>query len=78
MVFTVTLQALTKELRGHRGSRTRIAKKIGIDPAVIAGHSTRVGAAQEMVEQDIDAAKIMLAGRWSSLKMVTRYAAFWV
>ena len=27
-----------------------------------------------MVEQDIDAAKIMLAGRWSSLKMVTRYA----
>ncbi|MGI9289083.1 MAG: tyrosine-type recombinase/integrase [Pseudomonadales bacterium] len=52
----------------------RIAKKIGIDPAVIAGHSTRVGAAQEMVEQDIDAAKIMLAGRWSSLKMVTRYA----
>ncbi|MGI9284121.1 MAG: hypothetical protein ACR2P1_01900 [Pseudomonadales bacterium] len=27
-----------------------------------------------MVEPYIDAAKIMLAGRWSSLKMVTRYA----
>ena len=52
----------------------RIAKKLDIDPTLIAGHSTRVGAAQEMVEQDIDAAKIMLAGRWSSLKMVTRYA----
>lgn len=52
----------------------RIARKIDIDPSAIAGHSTRVGAAQEMVEQDIDAAKIMLAGRWSSLKMVTHYA----
>lgn len=27
-----------------------------------------------MVEKDIDAAKIMLTGRWSSLKMVTHYA----
>lgn len=52
----------------------RIARKLAIDPALIAGHSTRVGAAQEMVENDIDAAKIMLAGRWKSLKMVTRYA----
>ncbi|MEM8501378.1 MAG: tyrosine-type recombinase/integrase [Pseudomonadota bacterium] len=52
----------------------RIAKKISIDPSMIGGHSTRVGAAQEMVEQDIDAAKIMLAGRWSSLKMVTHYS----
>lgn len=52
----------------------RIAKKLSLDPAQIAGHSTRIGAAQEMVEQDIDAAKIMLAGRWKSLKMVTRYA----
>jgi integrase len=52
----------------------RIAKKLDIDSAQIAGHSTRVGAAQEMVELDIDAAKIMLAGRWKSLKMVTRYA----
>ncbi len=30
---------------------------------MIAGHSTRVGTA-----------KIMLAGRWSGLKMVTHYA----
>lgn len=60
--------------KGVARSFKRIARKIDIDPSLIAGHSTRVGAAQEMVEQDIDAAKIMLAGRWSSLKMVTRYA----
>lgn len=53
----------------------RIAKRLGLDPSVFSGHSTRVGAAQEMLERNINTAKIMLAGRWSSMSMLTRYAA---
>lgn len=53
----------------------RIAKRLGLDHTVFSGHSTRVGAAQEMLERNINTAKIMLAGRWSSMSMLTRYAA---
>ena len=53
----------------------RIARRLGLDESVFSGHSTRVGAAQEMLERNINAAKIMKAGRWSSMEMVTRYAA---
>ena len=53
----------------------RIARKLGLDEKVFSGHSTRVGAAQEMLERNINAAKIMKAGRWRSMEMVTHYAA---
>jgi integrase len=53
----------------------RIATRLGLDETIFSGHSTRVGAAQEMLERNINAAKIMKAGRWKSMEMVTHYAA---
>lgn len=52
----------------------RIARRLNLPESLFAAHSTRIGAAQEMVERDIDSASIMLAGRWKSIKMVTVYA----
>ena len=39
----------------------------------ISGHSTRVGAAQDMVAEGIAMAAILHAGRWKSTAMVNRY-----
>jgi integrase len=52
----------------------RIAERLGLPKEIFSGHSTRVGSAQEMIERDIDSAKIMLSGRWKSMSMLTRYA----
>jgi len=52
----------------------RVARKLGLPAEIFSGHSTRVGSAQEMIERDIDSAKIMLSGRWKSMSMLTRYA----
>jgi hypothetical protein len=52
----------------------RIAKQLGFDAALFSGHSSRVGGAQEMLERDIDSAKIMLDGGWKSIRMVVKYA----
>lgn len=51
----------------------RIAKRLGFSEHAFAGHSTRIGAAQEMAERNIEAYKIMLSGRWKDMRMVTRY-----
>ena len=39
----------------------------------ISGHSTRVGAAQDMVASGIGMAAILHAGRWKTTTMVNRY-----
>jgi hypothetical protein len=39
----------------------------------ISGHSTRVGAAQDMSAVGLDLAEIMQAGRWATPAMVARY-----
>ncbi len=39
----------------------------------ISGHSTRVGAAQDMVAEGIGMAAILHAGRWKTTAMVNRY-----
>lgn len=39
----------------------------------ISGHSSRVGAAQDMVRHGVDLPAVMLAGRWRSPEMVERY-----
>ena len=39
----------------------------------ISGHSTRVGAAQDMVAEGISMAAILNAGRWKTTAMVNRY-----
>lgn len=48
----------------------RIARRLGLDPVVFSAHSTRVGAAREMAVRNIQATKIVNAGRWSSDRMV--------
>ena len=68
----------------HRGlhpyamNRTlkELALKAGVDPATrrrLSGHSMRVGAALDMVENGIDLVPIMHAGGWKSPGMVLRY-----
>ena len=39
----------------------------------ISGHSTRVGAAQDMVAEGISLPAIQHAGRWMTTAMVNRY-----
>jgi site-specific recombinase XerD len=43
------------------------------DVAAISGHSTRVGACQDMVRYGADIAGAMQAGRWRTTVMVSRY-----
>jgi hypothetical protein len=42
--------------------------------AEVSGHSTRVGAAQDLAELDIDLAAITQAGGWKSPRMPLQYA----
>ena len=54
----------------------RMARKADLPEAVVAeisGHSTRVGAAQDMVAEGIGTASIQHAGRWKTSAMVHRY-----
>lgn len=44
------------------------------ETASISGHSSRVGAAQDMVRHGVDLPAIMQAGGWRSPEMVARYA----
>ena len=39
----------------------------------MSGHSTRVGAAQDMIACGIELPAILQAGRWKSTTMVNRY-----
>lgn len=55
-----------------------MAKAAGLtseEAARISGHSTRVGAAQDMVRYGVDLTGAMQAGRWSTPAMVARYSA---
>ncbi|MGQ0619657.1 MAG: tyrosine-type recombinase/integrase [Panacagrimonas sp.] len=45
----------------------------GMDPERISGHSTRVGAAQDLLAANFSAAEIMRQGRWKSERMIVRY-----
>lgn len=60
--------------RGVARCFKRTARRLGLEAAIFSGHSNRVGSAQEMVERNIDTAKILLSGRWKSIAMLTRYA----
>jgi integrase len=55
----------------------RVARWIGMPArsvAHVSGHSTRVGAAQDLAELDIDLAAITQAGGWKSTRMPLQYA----
>ncbi len=51
----------------------RRARAAGIDAALISGHSTRVGATQDLLAGNFSAAAVMKQGRWKSERMVMRY-----
>jgi len=57
---------------------TRIMRRLcagaGVELAGIGGHSTRVGAAQDMVAAGLEVGEIMQAGGWKTPVMVARYA----
>ena len=53
-----------------------MARDAGLPEAVaggLSGHSTRVGAAQDMIAAGIELPAILQAGRWKSTAMVNRY-----
>ena len=53
-----------------------MARKADLPDAVVeglSGHSTRVGAAQDMIAAGVEMPKIQHAGRWKSTAMVNRY-----
>jgi site-specific recombinase XerD len=52
----------------------RLAKRAGLEPAAISGHSARVGMAQDLVAGGADLPAVMQAGRWKSPTMPARYA----
>lgn len=54
----------------------RLAAKAGLEPAIVeavSGHSLRVGAAQDMVEDGFDLIALMTAGGWKTAHVVARY-----
>ena len=62
------------------GDVSRIFKRMAVrarltqdEIAHISGHSTRVGAAQDMIRYEADMVGAMQAGRWKSTEMLARY-----
>lgn len=59
------------------GDVARIFKRrclqAGVPADSISGHSTRVGAAQDLIEANFSTPAIMLAGGWTTERMVARY-----
>ena len=54
----------------------QMARRAGLPPEMVqglSGHSTRVGAAQDMIAAGIELPAILQAGRWKSTAMVNRY-----
>ena len=54
----------------------RMARRAGLPDEVVdtlAGHSTRVGAVQDMIACGIELPAILQSGRWKSARMVQRY-----
>lgn len=49
------------------------ARAAGLDAERISGHSTRVGAAQDLLAANFSGAEIMRQGRWKSERMIVRY-----
>lgn len=52
-----------------------LASRAKLDPAHISSHSLRVGTAIDCMAANIDAASIMQAGGWTSVRMLARYTS---
>jgi integrase len=51
----------------------RRALRAGLPADTISGHSTRVGGAQDLIENNFGTAAIMIAGGWKTERMVAKY-----
>ncbi len=51
----------------------RLAALAGLDSTLISGHSTRVGATQDLLADNFSGAEIMRQGRWKTERMIVRY-----
>lgn len=64
--------------RLHHGAVPRVFRRLmrlaGLELPDVSGHSTRVGAAQDMVAAGLDIGEVMQAGGWKTPAMVARYA----
>jgi hypothetical protein len=69
VVASVTLEGIT----GPRNSK-RLARRAGLEPLVISGHSAPVGMAQDLVAGGADLPAVMQAGGWKSPAMPAGYA----
>jgi integrase len=49
------------------------ALQVGLPAELISGHSTRVGAAQDLIAANFSGTEIMRQGRWKTERMVIRY-----
>ncbi len=69
-------QVLPGPLSGEGVTRSlkRVAEQSGLDINTISGHSTRVGACQDLVSAGIDMPAIMQAGGWKNPERVARYS----
>jgi len=66
---------LTKPLEAREIARIikRRVAQAGMNPSRFAAHSTRIGAAEDLVADGASDAQVMQAGRWKSSTMVARY-----
>lgn len=71
----VPIVANALSCRGVQRVIKRAAAHARLDPALFSGHSTRVGAAQDMLEAHIGMLAVQQAGGWKSDAMPQRYAA---
>ncbi len=69
-------QVLPHALSGEGVTRSfkRVAQKTGLAIESISGHSTRVGACQDLVSAGVDMPAIMQAGGWKNPERVARYS----
>ena len=58
---------------GYRAMLKRRCTAIGIDPALIGGHSLRAGHATQAAENGVDIVEIAQQGRWKDLRKVMVY-----
>lgn len=69
-------QVLPGPLSGEGVTRSlrRVVQRTGLNVDRISGHSTRVGACQDLVAAGIDMPAIMQAGGWKAPERVARYS----
>lgn len=68
-------ESFVNRIDGHDVARIfkRRSIQAGLPADTISGHSTRVGAAQDLIENNFSTAAIMISGGWKTERMVVQY-----